>query len=206
MWLWFHFMWLGDSRDMLNPQGPHESPREEAGRAEGTLPQRCPQGARLRGVVSCLTAWPPPSQSHPHAQLSAPPTPGIAEGRLGPGGQRVGNTVPIVTLLSGRRGQKQQGTTPSPVPAARLPGANGERESHILFWKCRLVPSALHCAVASPETAAALVPAPTPAPTVLNTSSESKQKHSLLPFPFHSSMVWISEQCRKACASWDTVT
>lgn len=147
--------------------------------------------ASLRGVVSRLTTWSPPShsitESSSHSAHAARNT-GHCQGLAGPGMERVGNTALLSCSLPGSRGQNQQGTTPSPCPLLAcqeeaLHGADGEEESHVLFWKCPLAfLSPGLCTVQwFPRDPAALAQAlPPPFP-----KQAQGLIRSLLPLPFH---------------------
>lgn len=72
-----------------------------------------------------------------------PGTLGIVRGWLGLA-RSLWETLRLLSCSRpGSRGQKQQGTTPSPCPLLScqeeaLPRADGEEESHVLFWECPL--------------------------------------------------------------------
>ena len=180
------------------------SPQEEGGCAEGSLPRCLPQEVRGEG-------WSPTSplgflhpsalQNHPHTQHHAARNTGHCQGQARPGIQRVRNTVPIVMLPALVCRPKTTGHHPKPsahcLPARRKPCIVRIGKKKATFCSgcvnlpsCPLLFSAL-CS-GSPRDLAALPPGTTS--TVLKTSPESNQKHSLLQLPFHSSMAGTSEE------------
>lgn len=106
--------------------------------------------------------------------------------------------------LPGLRCQRQQGTTPSPVPSAHLPGGrlprvNRKEKSHLYSGNVDLPPCPLGSALCNgfPRDPASLSQASTS--MLVNTRPGPNQKPSLLQCPsFHSSTAGTFGRCRKA--------